>query len=34
VEYIHSVPIAEFTHWIMAHGGLRIECSEELPGNR
>jgi hypothetical protein len=34
VEYIHSVPIAELTQWIMAHGGLRIECSEELPGSR
>lgn len=32
VEYIHSAPIAEFTQWIMAHGELRIECSEDLPG--
>ncbi|WP_166363147.1 hypothetical protein [Pseudomonas akapageensis] len=31
VEYIHSAPIAEFTQWIMAHGDLRIECSEDLP---
>ncbi|MFJ2689413.1 hypothetical protein [Pseudomonas sp. NPDC087336] len=31
VEYIHRVPIAEFTQWIMAHGDLRIECSEDLP---
>ncbi|MFU2328941.1 hypothetical protein [Pseudomonas sp. NFX98] len=33
VEYIHRVPIAEFTHWIMANGDLRIECSDELPGS-
>lgn len=33
VEYIHAVPIAEFTHWIMANGALRIECPEDLPGS-
>lgn len=33
VEYIHRVPIAEFTQWIMANGDLRIECSEDLPGS-
>jgi hypothetical protein len=33
VEYIHHVPIAEFTQWIMANGDLRIECSEDLPGS-
>jgi hypothetical protein len=30
VEYIHRVPVAEFTQWIMANGELRIECSEDL----
>jgi len=34
VEYVHSVPIAEFTQWMMAHGDLRIESSEILPGSR
>ena len=33
VEYIHRVPIAEFTQWIMANGDLRIECSEDSPGS-
>jgi hypothetical protein len=33
VEYIHTIPIAEFTHWIMANGDLRIECSEDLPAS-
>ncbi|MCY1312467.1 hypothetical protein D9M70_628940 [compost metagenome] len=33
VEYIHRVPIAEFTQWIMANGDLRIECSEDLPSS-
>ncbi|MGH8388227.1 MAG: hypothetical protein ACRESJ_22540 [Pseudomonas sp.] len=31
VEYVHSVPIAEFTQWIMANGALRIESSDDLP---
>jgi hypothetical protein len=31
VEYIHSIPTAEFIHWIMTHGQLRIECSENTP---
>ncbi|WP_419709328.1 hypothetical protein [Pseudomonas sp. NFX224] len=34
VEYIHRVPIAEFTRWIMANGDLRIECPDELPDSR
>ncbi|MBZ9780559.1 hypothetical protein K9857_03220 [Pseudomonas sp. REP124] len=31
VEYIHSIPTTEFIHWIMTHGQLRIECSEDAP---
>jgi hypothetical protein len=31
VEYIHSIPTAEFIQWIMTHGQLRIECSENTP---
>jgi len=31
VEYIHSIPTTEFIHWIMTHGQLRIECSENTP---
>lgn len=31
VEYIHSIATAEFIHWIMTHGQLRIECSENTP---
>jgi hypothetical protein len=33
VEYIHRVPIAEFTQWIMANGDLHIECSDDPPGS-
>ena len=32
VEYSHSVPIFEFTQWIMANGELKIEDSEGRPG--
>ncbi|KAB0494311.1 hypothetical protein [Pseudomonas vancouverensis] len=28
VEYIHAIPTAELVHWIMRHGQLRIECSD------
>ena len=31
VEYIHTIPTAEFIHWVMTHGQLRIECSENTP---
>jgi len=31
VEYIHSIPTAEFIHWMMTHGQLRIEHSEDAP---
>lgn len=31
VEYVHSVPIAEFIHWVMANGDLSIECSKDTP---
>lgn len=31
VEYIHSIPTAEFIHWIMTHGQLRIEHSDDAP---
>lgn len=31
VEYIHSISTTEFIHWIMTHGQLRIECSENTP---
>lgn len=31
VEYIHSIPTAEFINWIMTHGQLRIECSDNTP---
>lgn len=31
VEYIHSVSTAEFIHWIMTQGRLRIECSDNTP---
>lgn len=32
VEYSYSVPVCEFTHWIMANGVLNIEDSESRPG--
>lgn len=28
VEYIHAIPTADLVHWIMRHGQLRIECSD------
>lgn len=31
VEYVHSIPTADFIHWIMTHGQLRIECSDNTP---
>lgn len=31
VEYLHSIPTAEFIQWIMTHGQLRIECSDNTP---
>jgi len=31
VEYVHSIDIADFIHWIMTHGQLRIECSDNTP---
>lgn len=31
VEYIHSIPTSEFIQWIMTHGQLRIECSDNTP---
>lgn len=31
VEYTHSIPVAELIHWIMTHGQLHIECSENTP---
>lgn len=31
VEYVHSIPTADFVHWIMTHGQLRIECSDNTP---
>lgn len=32
VEYAYSVPVCEFTQWIMANGELKIEDSEGRPG--
>lgn len=31
VEYIHSISTTDFIHWIMTHGQLRIECSDNIP---
>ncbi|WP_445178385.1 hypothetical protein [Pseudomonas sp. McL0111] len=31
VEYVHSIPTADLIHWIMSHGQLRIESSQETP---
>ncbi|WP_166220669.1 hypothetical protein [Pseudomonas atagonensis] len=31
VEYVHSVPVADLVHWIMAHGQMHIECSDDTP---
>ncbi|PKA68958.1 hypothetical protein ATI02_1768 [Pseudomonas baetica] len=28
VEYAHSIPTADLIHWIMSHGQLQIESSE------
>lgn len=33
VEYLHTIPTAEFIQWIMTHGQLRIECSDNTPHN-
>lgn len=34
VEYVHSIATADFIHWIMRHGQLRIECSDNTPPKR
>lgn len=34
VEYAHAVPTAELIAWIMAHGQLRIACSEGAEGSQ
>lgn len=31
VEYAHSIPATDLIHWIMTHGQLHIECSENAP---
>ncbi|VVP38009.1 hypothetical protein PS896_04704 [Pseudomonas fluorescens] len=31
VEYVHSIPVADLVHWIMRHGQLHIECSDNAP---
>ncbi|PMQ10051.1 hypothetical protein PseAD21_18225 [Pseudomonas sp. AD21] len=31
VEYVHSIPTADLIHWIMTHGQLHIECSDNTP---
>lgn len=31
VEYAHSIPTADLIHWIMTHGQLHIECSQDTP---
>ena len=28
VEYVHSIPAADLIQWIMSHGQLHIECSD------
>ncbi|MFJ4247610.1 hypothetical protein SAMN04488483_0716 [Pseudomonas helmanticensis] len=28
VEYVHSIPVADLVNWIMRHGQLHIECSD------
>ncbi|MCU0070480.1 hypothetical protein N8H71_02700 [Pseudomonas koreensis] len=34
VEYINTIPTTELIHWIITHGQLRIECSENTPSIR
>ncbi|MFZ3282864.1 hypothetical protein [Pseudomonas sp.] len=34
VEYVHSVSTADLMNWIMAHGRLHIECSDNLAQNK
>lgn len=34
VEYAHSIPTAELIHWIMTHGQLHIECSQDTPSQQ
>ncbi|KRP71765.1 MULTISPECIES: hypothetical protein [Pseudomonas] len=29
VEYAHSISTAELVHWIMTHGQLHVECSQD-----
>lgn len=31
VEYAHTIPTARLIHWIMTHGQLHIEYSENTP---
>ncbi|MGE8064204.1 hypothetical protein [Pseudomonas sp. NPDC089569] len=31
VEYAHSIATADLIHWIMSHGQLHIECSQNTP---
>lgn len=33
VEYAHSISTTELIHWIMTHGRLQIESSENAPKN-
>ncbi len=34
VEYVHSVNTADLMNWIMAHGRLHIECSDNMTQNK
>lgn len=31
VEYVHSIPTADFVQWIMTHGQLQVVCSDDTP---
>lgn len=31
VEYVHSIATADLIQWIMSHGQLHIECSDNTP---
>ncbi|EKT4467915.1 hypothetical protein QEL93_003335 [Pseudomonas putida] len=31
VEYVHSIPTADFIQWIMTHGQLQVACSDDTP---
>ncbi|MBS4086565.1 MULTISPECIES: hypothetical protein [Pseudomonas] len=34
VEYVHSISTADLIEWVMSHGHLHIECSDNTPSHQ